>query len=130
MTKIEKMKVEEIRNLIKTNRRFTVAAILRIFEKQTSQEQASQMTVEDNGVGFSGRDAEFGSSLAKQILAWIRNKQNNIPNRYDFPLSDRQVQYAQRFMAKYAGQIFRFGFSDNSPISRIWEEVQKEQMAA
>lgn len=130
MTNAEKTMVMEIKEQIKHNRQFTVAAILRVFEKQTMQEQSSNMTMVDNGVGFNGRDAEIGSSFAKQILNWIRDKREGVPVRYNFPLSDRQLAVAQRFMPKYAGQIMRFGFDDNTYISKIWAKIEAERLTA
>ena len=130
MTKAEKSMVLEIKAQIKENKQFTVAAILRVFQMQTATEQSSNMTVVDNGVGFNGRDAEIGSSFAKQILNWIRDKQEGKPLRYDFPLSPRQLQVAQRFMPKYAAQIMSFGFDDNTYISKIWAKIESERLAS
>jgi hypothetical protein len=74
-------------------------AILRIYDRQTSDEQNSLVTVHANGVGFSAFDAEFMSSLAQQIRA----------NRYGNPngrrLSPRQLEIGRKKIKRYAGQL-------------------------
>jgi hypothetical protein len=67
-------------------------AVLAIYEKQTENEQATDSTAEQNGVGFNGADAGFGSSLAKQYAE--RGS-----------LSPRQIACARKMMRKYAGQL-------------------------
>lgn len=93
--------VDSIRTLIATRDDALEKAIVRIFEKQTADEQSSDCTAHDNGVGFNGVDAPFMSSLAKQIQA----------NKYGKPLGQRlswkQKDIARKKMVKYAGQVFR-----------------------
>lgn len=68
-------------------------ALIRIFqENQTSDEQVRKVTTEDNGIGFSGCDAEFLSSLAEQYLR--RGS-----------LSDKQMGFVFKKMPKYARQV-------------------------
>lgn len=45
-------------------------AVVAIFNRQTSDEQATNSTNNLNSMGFNGTDAEFGSSLAKSILTY------------------------------------------------------------
>jgi len=66
--------------------------ILAIYNKQTEDEQASDATRWLNGVGFSGVDAEFGSSLAKNIQKWGK-------------LTDKQLPWARKIIFKYAQQL-------------------------
>ena len=40
-----------------------------VYANQTESEKLADATMHDNGIGFGGADAEFGSSLAKQVLA-------------------------------------------------------------
>jgi hypothetical protein len=42
-------------------------AILRIYNRQTSQETSASTTLEDNGIGFASCDARTGSYLAKLV---------------------------------------------------------------
>lgn len=90
-----------ILNLIDTNDEAVVRGILRIYERQTADEQSSETTNKVNGRGFNGRDAGFGTSLAKQILTWQQNP------RYPTPLSRNQLDKGRKMLRKYAGQLAR-----------------------
>ena len=85
-------KKEEIRELLETNDRAVVRGIVVIYSLQTEDERKTAETMEHNGVGFSGLDAQFLSSLAKQILerGW---------------LTEKQMVYARKKILKYAGQL-------------------------
>lgn len=85
---------ETIKGKLATDNRWLFRGIVAIYECQTKDEQATETTSHRNGIGFNGCDAEFGSSLAKQILSG-RN------------LSTRQIEAARRMMSKYAGQLAR-----------------------
>ena len=71
--------------------------LLTIFSMQTASEQAADVTVEHNGVGFSGVDAEIFSSFAKQLLS---RRTNNPAAR----LSAKQEALLLKRMPKYARQ--------------------------
>lgn len=43
-------------------------ALVRLFDRQTQAEQASNATNEDNGIGFAGCDAHAGTLSAKYFL--------------------------------------------------------------
>ena len=82
-----------VRSQLSTNRAWALKALVRIFqENQTADEQASQVTREDNGIGFTGVDAPFRSSLAAQYI-----KRGS--------LSDKQMGFVLRKMPKYARQV-------------------------
>jgi hypothetical protein len=81
-----------IQTLIDTNDSAVYRGILAIFSFQTATEQAFDGTVEDNGVGFSGVDAELLSSFAKQI-----QKKGS--------LSEKQMVYARKKIRKYWNQL-------------------------
>lgn len=67
MTKVQIR--DTVKNMLATNGAWARRAIVRVYEKQTeSEKQAGQTTVQ-NGVGFSGTDAEILSSFARQIMA-------------------------------------------------------------
>jgi hypothetical protein len=68
--------------------------MLTIYSMQTADEQDTQQTVDENGVGFSGVDAEFMSSLSEQyqLKHW---------------LSPKQVTSMKKVTKKYAGQYIR-----------------------
>ena len=83
----------EIKTKIANDDRWATRALLSIFERQTPDEQAADQTVEDNGIGFNGTDAEFLSSIAKGVM------------RYGQP-TPRQMPHVKRKMPKYANQLF------------------------
>lgn len=89
------MKAAEIREkILNDHPQWAFRALVAIYRRQTADEQSSGHTVHSNGVGFSGADAEFGSSLAVQIMQGRS-------------LSMRQIAYARKIAAKYAKQLER-----------------------
>jgi hypothetical protein len=70
------------------------AGILAIYKRQTEDEKAAESTDKDNGMGFTGCDAKFGSSLAKKLLA-------------GYTLTINQETAARKMMRKYAGQLLK-----------------------
>lgn len=85
-------KIEEIKNLLQSNDSMVEKSVLQIYQHQTSDEQTSEHTKHLNGVGFNGFDAEFGSSIAKRLLAG--NK-----------LSHKQIAATRKMITKYAKQL-------------------------
>jgi len=82
-----------VRHQLSTNPTWALKALVRIFqENQTAQEQATEATREDNGIGFTGTDGAFASSLAKQAIA-----RGN--------LSDKQMTFVFKMMPKYHKQV-------------------------
>ena len=82
-----------VKNQLATNKVWAIKALVRIFqENQTSDEQVAKTTSYNNGIGFSGCDAEFLSSLAEQYL-----RRGN--------LSDKQMAFVHKKMPKYARQV-------------------------
>ena len=67
-------------------------AVVDIHDMQTNDEQNTMATSELNGMGFNRADAEFGSSIALQILA-------------GHILSERQLITCRKMMHKYASQV-------------------------
>lgn len=89
--------VEEIKTKVATNPAWAEHALVALFNRQTADEQQAEATVEKNHVGFNATDAEFLSSLAKQVIA----------SRYPAgrKLSEKQLTYAFKRLPKYAGQL-------------------------
>tara|TARA_R110000824_G_scaffold14552_3_gene61754 strand:- start:2965 stop:3267 length:303 start_codon:yes stop_codon:yes gene_type:complete len=87
-----------IKKGIESNDEFLCKSLVMVYELQTPSEQNWGVTAEQNGVGFTGVDAEFLSSLAKQYIE--RGS-----------LSPKQLPYARKKMAKYAGQLSRIAKS-------------------
>jgi hypothetical protein len=74
-------------------------AILVLYSRQTTDEQQTEATRHTNGMGFTGADAPFLSSLAK----WIKTSRREPGDR----LSPRQRDRARRQLQKYAAQLVR-----------------------
>jgi hypothetical protein len=55
------------------------AMLLAIYDRQTVSEQASETTNHNNGMGFNGTDAAFGSRLAKWYGAKHTSDRQTVP---------------------------------------------------
>lgn len=84
--------INTLKSQIRTDRLTAWRALKRIYENQTEDEQTSEFTKYDNGVGFTGSDSEFLTSLAKQLLMYGN-------------LSDKQTKCLFKLMPKYARQL-------------------------
>lgn len=89
----------EIVNLLKTNDRAVVRALVVLNERQTNDEQSSEHTKYQNGRGFRPCHARMGTSMAKFYQKFKR-------------LSDKQIAYWRMPMRDgkmrieiYAGQL-------------------------
>ena len=86
--------------MLKTNKVWALKALVRIYqENQTADEQAAKVTSHDNGIGFTGVDAAFASSLAEQYLR--RGS-----------LSDKQMALVFKIMPKYHNQVVKMSNSE------------------
>jgi hypothetical protein len=98
-----------VKNMLKTNKVWALKALVRIYqENQTADEQASKVTSHDNGIGFTGVDAQFASSLAEQYL-----------NRG--ALSDKQMTFVFKIIPKYHAQVIKM--SDKSKLIQMVESA-------
>ena len=79
-------------------------ALVSLYQRQTSDEQAVGVTAHDNGVGFSGCDAGFLSSLAEQVL---RNRSIKAAGgtAYATDRRDRQLACLRKKLVKYRRQL-------------------------
>ena len=91
--------IEEIKELLKSNNRAVEVGIYRIFQLQTEDEKVSDQTKHSNGVGFSYRDAGFGSSLARQV------EQNRMIGKGNRTLSSKQIACARKLCLRYSRQL-------------------------
>lgn len=82
-------------------------ALCALYERQTMDEQSCERTIEHNGVGFSGIDGEFASSLvvfykkhgylsSKQIAPWVKKGSNGFSRltKYAKQLNEIAVEKA------------------------------------
>lgn len=93
---------------------WVVRGMLAILQWQTAEEKANGMTVEDNGVGFNGVDAEILTSFCEQASRVLESRPND-PMRYTRCLSPKQMEIARKKMLKYSGQLARI--ATNKPPS-------------
>tara|TARA_R110000868_G_scaffold351214_1_gene612507 strand:+ start:922 stop:1335 length:414 start_codon:yes stop_codon:yes gene_type:complete len=81
-----------VRYMLSTNPVWALRGLVKIYERQTADEQASGTTNNLNSVGFSGVDSQILSSFAVQYQKW--NK-----------LSDKQMAIVFKKMQRYSKQI-------------------------
>jgi hypothetical protein len=74
---------EEIKVLLETKDEMVKRSLLAIFSLQTNDEQESESTTHNNGVGFTGTDSEILSSFSKQLQSrgWLSPKQMTIARK-------------------------------------------------
>jgi hypothetical protein len=89
---------EYFRQMVTTKPAWTIRAILVLYERQTEDEKDAMSTMEENGAGFNGFDAEFLSSLAEQVLS----------GKF---LSENQIKAAQKKIGKYSQQLLDIALS-------------------
>ncbi len=58
--------IEQLRQRLASNDRWALRALMRIYQNQTADEQCQETTIERNGIGFTGPDAEILTSFARQ----------------------------------------------------------------
>jgi hypothetical protein len=83
---------DEIKALLTTNDKFVMRSIVKLFERQTIDEQAVDGTSHSNGVGFNGTDAFIMSRFAKFFME----------RGYMTP---KQLAIGKRKIMKYAKQL-------------------------
>jgi len=84
--------VEYVKQQLSSNPTWATRAIVKLWERQTTDEQIAQNTGHDNGVGFNSTDAFILSSFAEQI-----NKGRT--------LSPKQLQISFKKLPKYSRQV-------------------------
>jgi hypothetical protein len=111
------MNKDTIANLLKTNDKAVARAIVVLNERQTAAEQATEFTINNNGVGFTPADAAMGTSMAKFFLR----------NGY---LSPKQLAYWRKpnvrgvpRICKYAGQLLNIAIT-KAKLERVQEKNQ------
>jgi len=103
-----------VKNQLATNETWALRGLVRIYENQTADEQASEHTSHDNGVGFTGIDGNFMTSLAKQY-------------QQRGSLSPKQMVFVFKKMPKYAGQLV--SISDETKLKAMVEALPEGEEA-
>jgi hypothetical protein len=83
---------EKIVELLNSNPRAVERGIVRLYQRQTEDEQAGGLTRHLNGRGFNATDAKLGTYLAK----WILDKKS---------LDKAWLDRARTMCVRYAGQL-------------------------
>ena len=96
-----------VKKQLSTNKTWATAALLKIFDKQTHDEQKREMTHEWNHVGFTGIDGNILASFAKQLQS------------RGF-LTPKQMAIVYKKMPKYWMQIIKI-----SDTEKLKEQVAK-----
>ena len=92
MTKKET--VAQWKEMLGSDPRWAIRGLLRIYQEQTPSEVDYEVSAYDNGVGFSGVDAEILTSFAKQY-------------QRRGSLSEKQMNLLYKKMPRYAGQLYK-----------------------
>ena len=92
MTMSKKDLIEQLRQRLAHNDRWALRALVRIYQNQTDDERSREATIERNGIGFTGPDAEIMTSFARQY-------------QRRGCLSAKQMIILRRRMPAYARQI-------------------------
>ena len=93
-TMTKKEMIAALKERLASDDRWALRALTLVYRNQTDDEQHAQATLEHNGIGFSGPDAEILSSFAQQY-------------QRRGTLSPRQMKLLRRKMPSYAGQVAR-----------------------
>lgn len=83
---------EYLREMLSSNERWAIKALLLIYDYQTEEEKQVETTSDLNGVGFTGTDGEILTSFANQYLR-------------KGTLSPRQKEIMMPKMKKYWQQV-------------------------
>ena len=81
---VKKWTKDEIKEKLANDGRWLVRGLLAIYDRQTADEKAVGATVEDNGIGFNGADAEILSSIAmstKPATSFLRSSLQSCKRR-------------------------------------------------
>jgi hypothetical protein len=99
-----------IKDKIATDDRWLYRGILAIWRNQTKSEKLAVNTHLNNGIGFSGPDGVFLTSLGNILRG---QEKRGLPLK----LSEKQTYVARKRMAKYAGQLY------NIIVDKAYEET-------
>jgi len=101
---------------LSTDYKWALKALFRVYDYQTLDEQEAATTCEENGIGFTGADAEILTSFAEQY-------------RRKGYLSPKQMEIVYKKMKKYWKQVL--AISNEGKLQRAMIEdgaVTKEQV--
>lgn len=107
--KTMKAKVEFMKTKLHDDDRWMLKGLLTIYKFQTDEEKAQAVAKVNNGIGFSGNDAEFLTSLAVRLIA--RGVPTLLAKSVTIEassfLSPKQEQILRNKMPRYARQLLK-----------------------
>jgi len=103
---------EAIQIILETNTKAVERGIVRIYERQTEDEQQSDNTKHSNSRGFNAADAKYGSYLAR----WV------IGGRH---LSGKHLAKAREMTIRYSGQLADLANQKSSTIEANKAKTEK-----
>ncbi len=124
----KKSRVEFFKKMLSENTGWAIRALEVIYKFQTLDEKAAGVTAEDNGVGFTGVDAELLSSFAVQIAKNKAAKSAGTLKQGFGLLSPKQSGLLLKKMGKYAVQLITVLESEGkappvTPLSKLEQEI-------
>lgn len=98
---------ETIKELLSNSNAAVERALVVLYERQTADEQASQSTSHQNGMGFGAFDAEILSSFACQVNAKLGQHSDYLgrARKLGECLSAKQMELARKKVVRYAKQL-------------------------
>ena len=114
MTMTKKALLAALKERLAQDDRWALRALTVVYSNQTADERRVEQTIEHNGIGFSGPDAEILSSFARQY-------------QQRGSLSPRQMTVLRRKIPSYAGQVARV--ADTTRLTAVLSCHQSPQSA-
>ena len=110
----DKARIAYIREKLSTDEQWILRGLIRIYERQTADEQREQMTRHWNSVGFTGADGEILTSFAQRVLrgGYESDVERKIAHPIGHYLTPKQEAILRRRMPKYARQLVRIAKGD------------------
>lgn len=108
---------DSIVNLVTTNDKALVRALMVVYNNQTQSEQAVEATTEQNGIGFTSFDAEMLTSFAKFAI------------RNGF-LTEAQMVCLRSRITKYWKQLLQAAETKGGAVDYKVSRAKKEPVAA
>lgn len=106
---------DSIQELIDSNADACARALMIVYGNQTASEQSTHQTIERNGKGFTGRDAEFLTDVAQKY------------HRYGRWASTRQFRAVARCVRKYHRQVLEHMAAQGGEIVKGRQTKQSAQ---
>lgn len=107
---------EYLKDLLKSNNKALVKALILIYQNQTIDEQECKESIEENGIGFNKIDAESLTAYAQKVLKGEK-------------LHQRQLVYLKRTLPKYWRQLMvisKKNMQKQKLKDKEQEEIEKE----